>query len=76
MLALPLSLDGVGEVLNIQRKKLKEGTDLVRYFSLPCKPTKTNGGRTRNLPEHATEKWADNLPLRADGYECNYYKKD
>lgn len=57
MLALPLSLDGVGEVLNIQRKKLKEGTDLVRYFSLPCKPTKTNGGRTRNLPEHAPEKW-------------------
>lgn len=57
MLALPLSLDGVGEVLNIQRKKLKEGTDLIRYFSLPCKPTKTNGGRTRNLPEHAPEKW-------------------
>ncbi|WP_220125100.1 hypothetical protein [Terrilactibacillus laevilacticus] len=57
MLALPLSLDGVGEVLNIRRKKLKEGTDLVRYFSLPCKPTKTNGGRARNLPEHAPEKW-------------------
>lgn len=57
MLALPLSLDGVGEVLDIQRKKLKEGTDLVRYFSIPCKPTKTNEGRTRNLPEHAPEKW-------------------
>lgn len=38
MLALPLSLDGVGEVLNIERKKLKEGSDLVRYFSLPCTP--------------------------------------
>ena len=50
MLALPLSLDGVGEVLNIKRKKLKEGTDLVRFFSMPCKPTKANGGRTRNLP--------------------------
>lgn len=57
MLALPLSLEGVGEVLNIERKKLKEGSDLIRYFSLPCKPTKINGGRTRNLPKHAPEKW-------------------
>ena len=57
MLALPLSLDNVGEVLNIQRKKLKEGTDLVRFFSMPCKPTKANGGRTRNRPEDAPEKW-------------------
>lgn len=57
MLALPLSLDGVGEVLDIQRKKLKEGADLVRFFSIPCKPTKANGGRTRNLPSHEPEKW-------------------
>jgi len=57
MLALPLSLDGVGEVLDIERKKLKEGTDLVRYFSFPCKPTKANGERRRNLPEHDMEKW-------------------
>lgn len=57
MLALPLSLDGVGEVLNIEQKKLKEGADLVRFFSLPCKPTKANGYRTRNLPEHAPDKW-------------------
>ena len=57
MLALPLSLDGVGEVLNIQRKKLKEGADLLRYFSMPCKPTKANGGRTRNRPWDAPEKW-------------------
>ena len=57
MLALPLSLEGVGEVLGIGRKKLKEGGDLVRYFSLPRKPTKANGQRTRNLPEHAPEKW-------------------
>ena len=57
MLALPLSLDNVGEVLNIQRKKLKEGADLVRFFSMPCKPTKANGGRTRNRPEDALEKW-------------------
>lgn len=57
MLALPLSLDGVGEVLDITRKKLKEGVDLVRFFSLPCKPTKANGGRIRNLPIDAPEKW-------------------
>ena len=57
MLALPLSLDGVGEVLNIKRKKLKEGTDLVRFFSVPCKPTKANCGRTRNLPSDEPEKW-------------------
>ena len=57
MLALPLSLDSVGEVLDIQRKKLKEGADLVRFFSMPCKPTKSNGGRTRNRPEDAPEKW-------------------
>lgn len=57
LLALPLSLDAVGEVLDIQRKKLKEGTDLVKFFSMPCKATKANGGRTRNLPEHDSEKW-------------------
>ena len=57
MLALPMSLEGVGEVLNIERKKLKEGADLVRYFSIPCKPTQANCGRTRNLPEHAPDKW-------------------
>jgi DNA polymerase len=58
MLALPLSLDGVGEVLDINRKKLKEGADLLRFFSMPCKPTKANGGRTRNLPADEPEKWA------------------
>lgn len=57
MLALPLSLEGVGEVLNIERKKLKEGSDLVRFFSFPCKPSHANGGRTRNLPSDAPEKW-------------------
>jgi len=57
MLALPLTLDGVGEVLNIKRKKLKEGVALLRYFSMPCKPTKANGGRTRNRPEDAPELW-------------------
>lgn len=56
-LGLPLSLAGVGAVLGLQDQKLKEGKDLIRYFCSPCKPTKTNGGRTRNLPEHDPEKW-------------------
>ena len=59
MLALPLSLEGVGEVINIQQKKLKEGNDLIRFFCSPCRPSKANGGRTRNLPEHAPDKWVD-----------------
>lgn len=54
---LPLSLDGVGAVLKLQDQKLKEGKDLIRYFCVPCKPTKVNGGRTRNLPSHAPDKW-------------------
>ena len=56
-LGLPLSLEGVGAVLKLQDQKLKEGKDLIRYFCTPCKPTKANGGRTRNLPEHDPEKW-------------------
>ena len=56
---LPLSLDGVGKALGFgeDTAKMKEGKALIRYFCGPCKPTKTNGGRTRNLPEHAPEKW-------------------
>ena len=54
---LPLSLDGVGAVLKLQDQKLKEGKDLIRYFCVPCKPTTVNGGRTRNLPSHAPDKW-------------------
>ncbi|EOS25942.1 DNA polymerase bacteriophage-type [Lachnospiraceae bacterium 3-1] len=56
-LGLPLSLESVGAVLGLEKKKLSEGKDLIRYFCVPCKPTKTNGGRTRNLPEHDREKW-------------------
>ena len=56
-MGLPLSLEGVGAVLKLQEQKLKEGKDLIRYFCTPCKPTKSNGGRTRNLPQHNTEKW-------------------
>lgn len=57
MLALPLSLEGVGEALHLDKKKMTEGKELIRYFCMPCAPTKTNGGRTRNLPADAPEKW-------------------
>ena len=56
-LGLPLSLENVGTVLGLEKQKLTEGKDLIRYFCVPCKPTKANGGRTRNLPEHNREKW-------------------
>lgn len=57
-MGLPLSLEGVGSVLGLKDQKMKEGKDLIRYFCVPCKPTKTNGGRTRNLPHHAPDKWS------------------
>ena len=57
MLALPRSLEDVGRVLGLDEQKMKEGKDLIRYFCVPCKPTKANGGRMRNLPCHAPEKW-------------------
>lgn len=56
-MGLPLSLEGAGKVLGLPEQKLKEGKELIRYFCVPCKPTKVNGGRTRNLPEHDKEKW-------------------
>ena len=54
-----MSLAGVGAALQLpeDKAKMKEGKDLIRYFCQPCKPTKTNGQRTRNLPEHAPDKW-------------------
>ena len=57
MLALPRSLEDVGRVLGLDEQKMKEGKELIRYFCVPCKPTKANGGRIRNLPRHAPEKW-------------------
>lgn len=57
-IGLPLNLKDIGTILKLQGQKMKEGKDLIRYFCTPCKPTKTNGGRTRNLPEHAPEKWS------------------
>ena len=56
-LGLPLSLESAGVALGLEKQKLTEGKDLIRYFCVPCKPTKANGGRTRNRPEHDPEKW-------------------
>lgn len=56
-LGLPLSLDGVAQVLGLQKQKMKEGKELIKYFSVPCKPTKSNGERNRNYPHHSLERW-------------------
>ncbi|MDU4847522.1 DNA polymerase [Clostridium sp.] len=57
MLGLPLSLEGVGVVLGLEKQKMREGKELIRYFCMPCKPTKANNTRTRNLPIYAQDKW-------------------
>lgn len=57
MNGLPMSLDAAGAALQLQDQKIKEGTTLINYFCKPCRPTIANGGRTRNLPEHAPDKW-------------------
>ena len=57
-LGLPQSLEGVGAVLGLEKQKLSEGKDLIRYFCKPCTPTQSNSGRTRNLPHHAPDKWS------------------
>lgn len=56
-LGLPLSLEGVGSVLGLEKQKLSEGKNLIKYFCVPCNPTKINGGRNRNMPKHDMEKW-------------------
>lgn len=56
-MGLPLSLEGVGAVLGLEKQKLTEGKDLIKYFCVPCNPTKSNGQRTRNLPTDAPDKW-------------------
>lgn len=58
LLGLPASLDMMSKALRLAQEKDNEGKALIRYFCMPCKPTKANGGRTRNYPEHASEKWA------------------
>lgn len=57
-MGLPLSLEGIGKVLKLENQKMAEGKALIRYFCVPCKPTKANGGRMRNLPEHGPVKWS------------------
>ena len=57
-MGLPLSLEGVGAVLKLDKQKLTEGKDLIKYFCQPCAPTKANGERTRNYPYHAPDKWS------------------
>ena len=57
-MGLPLSLEGVGAVLGLEKQKLTEGKELIKYFCQPCAPTKANGERTRNYPYHAPEKWS------------------
>ena len=57
-MGLPLSLEGAGAVLGLEKQKLKEGKDLIRHFSVPCKPTQANGGRSRNRSTDAPEKWS------------------
>lgn len=64
---LPMSLDAAGAALNLRDQKIKEGTALINYFCKPCKPTISNGGRTRNLPGHAPDKWQR---------FCEYCKRD
>lgn len=56
-MGLPLSLEGVGAILGLEKQKFTEGKNLIKYFSVPCAPTKANGGRTRNRPFHAPDKW-------------------
>ena len=68
-LTLPGRLADVAVALNVTEKKMEEGKDLIRYFSVPCKPTKTNGGRTRNLPQHVPEKWATYKKYNAQDVE-------
>lgn len=58
-MGLPLSLEGSGAVLGLEKQKLSEGKELIRYFCKPCNPTATNGGRSRNLPIHAPDKWSE-----------------
>lgn len=71
-LGLPGSLAAVGEVIGLpeDKQKLKTGKALIRYFSCPCKPTKVNGGRTRNLPEHDPEKWRLYIEYNAQDVEA------
>lgn len=75
-LGLPLSLEQVGSVLKLSEQKLDEGKALIKYFSTPCTPTKTNGGRTRNLPEHAPDKWTTYIAYNKRDVETEIALRD
>ena len=77
MNGLPMALDAAGAALNLAEQKLATGKNLINYFCKPCKPTIANGGRTRNLPEHAPEKWRDfkDYCLRDTGVERAIYQR-
>lgn len=75
-MGLPLSLEGVGSVLGLDKQKLTSGKDLIRYFCLPCSPTKVNGGRTRNHPHHAPDKWGDFIQYNKRDVEVELAIKD
>lgn len=75
-MGLPLSLEGVGSVLGLDKQKLTSGKDLIRYFCLPCLPTKVNGGRTRNFPHHAPDKWSDFILYNKRDVEAELAIKD
>ena len=72
-MGLPLSLEGVGSVLKLDKQKLTEGKDLIKYFCQPCAPTKSNDGRTRNRPYHAPDKWATFKQYNARDVEAEMY---
>ena len=75
-MGLPLSLEGVGSILGLDKQKLTSGKDLIRYFCLPCPPTKVNGGRTRNSPHHAPDKWSDFILYNKRDVEVELSIKD
>ncbi len=75
-MGLPLSLEGVGSILGLDKQKLTSGKDLIRYFCLPCPPTKVNGGRTRNFPHHTPDKWSDFILYNKRDVEVELAIKD
>lgn len=75
-MGLPLSLEGVGSILGLDKQKLTSGKDLIHYFCLPCPPTKVNGGRTRNSPHHAPDKWSDFILYNKRDVEVELSIKD
>lgn len=76
LVGLYVSLEGVGSILGLDKQKLTSGKDLIRYFCLPCPPTKVNGGRIRNFPHHAPDKWSDFILYNKRDVEVELAIKD